>query len=332
MKYVKELTEEEKEELKGKMKSAKSERVRKRAHSILLSNERYSRKEIAKIYKADVDTVTRWLNNWTEKGIEGLSDKARSGRPRSLEPEEEQIVIKALEEDPRSIKKAQAKVVEKANKKVSKWTIKRIAKRAGKKWKRMRKSVKSKRDESDFEEAKEELEVFKSQEENGEIDLVYFDETGFTLVPVVPYAWQPIGETLEIPSASSKRLNVLGFFSLSHSFQYFTVQGKVNSQVVIDVFDQFAQTISGTTLVIIDNASIHTSAKFKDKLAAWALNGLLINYLPTYSPELNLIEILWRFIKYEWLPLSAYNSFNDLKLSLQYVLDNIGSKYLITFA
>ncbi|WP_368860940.1 transposase, partial [Desulforhabdus sp. TSK] len=40
--------------------------------------------------------------------------------------------------------------------------------------------------------------------------------------------------------------------------------------------------------------------------------NLYIKFLPTYSPELNLIEILWRKIKYEWLSFSAYLSFSLL--------------------
>jgi len=38
-----------------------------------------------------------------------------------------------------------------------------------------------------------------------------------------------------------------------------------------------------------------------------------LHWLPPYSPELNLIEILWRKIKYQWLPLRAYLSFNHLQ-------------------
>jgi DDE superfamily endonuclease len=34
--------------------------------------------------------------------------------------------------------------------------------------------------------------------------------------------------------------------------------------------------------------------------------------LPAYSPQLNLIEILWRFIKYQWLEFSAYKDWNSL--------------------
>ena len=44
----------------------------------------------------------------------------------------------------------------------------------------------------------------------------------------------------------------------------------------------------------------------QDKRQEWAERHLEIFELPSYSPELNLIEILWRFIKYEWLDVKAY--------------------------
>ena len=40
---------------------------------------------------------------------------------------------------------------------------------------------------------------------------------------------------------------------------------------------------------------------------------LTIYPIPPYSPELNIIEIVWRKIKYEWLPFSAYESFISLE-------------------
>jgi transposase len=48
------------------------------------------------------------------------------------------------------------------------------------------------------------------------------------------------------------------------------------------------------------------------------------HYLPAYSPELNLIERLWWKIKYDWLPLSYYESFASLEKSVLAVLDRIG--------
>ncbi|NNM59570.1 MAG: IS630 family transposase, partial [Legionellales bacterium] len=55
-------------------------------------------------------------------------------------------------------------------------------------------------------------------------------------------------------------------------------------------------------------------------------------YLPPYSPELNLIEILWRFMKYSWISFSAYSCFNSLKTEIERVLCEVGMKYKITFA
>ena len=44
--------------------------------------------------------------------------------------------------------------------------------------------------------------------------VLIFDETGFSLTPSTPYAWQPKGKaTLEIPSSRSQRLNLLGFMN-----------------------------------------------------------------------------------------------------------------------
>jgi transposase len=56
----------------------------------------------------------------------------------------------------------------------------------------------------------------------------------------------------------------------------------------------------------MDQAPIHTSYAMQDKRQEWAERHLEIFALPSYSPELNLIEILWRFIKYEWLDVKAY--------------------------
>ena len=53
---------------------------------------------------------------------------------------------------------------------------------------------------------------------------------------------------------------------------------------------------------------------------------------PPYAPELNRIEILWRFIKYRWLPFTAYGSYEKLKEAAEEILANFGGKYHITFA
>ena len=75
----------------------------------------------------------------------------------------------------------------------------------------------------------------------------------------------------------------------------------------------------------------HIPVAFLAEQDAWATCGVVLHYLPTYSPELDLIEILWRFVKYHWLPLSSYLSYENLKNSVLNLLSSFGSEYLITF-
>ena len=87
-----------------------------------------------------------------------------------------------------------------------------------------------------------------------------------------------------------------------------------------------------TSVVVIDNAPMHHSTDFCDKMNEWAEKGLFIMYLPPYSPELNKIEILWRFIKYSWIEISAYLSYEKLVKEVEYILKNVGTKFCIDFS
>ena len=109
--------------------------------------------------------------------------------------------------------------------------------------------------------------------------------------------------------SSTPNLAVLknpGFLNRENELQAYTFEGSVNSDVVIACIDDFSFALTQRTVLVIDNAKVHTSEAFFAKIDAWKTKGLEIFYLPTYSPELNLIEILWRFIKYEWIEFSAY--------------------------
>lgn len=126
--------------------------------------------------------------------------------------------------------------------------------------------------------------------------------------------------------------------SRSNKAFFHTVEGSVNTKHVIAAFDNFAmnyyseyQQTKVPCIVVLDNASIHRSKEFKKRIAYWESRAVFLRYLPAYSPELNLIEILWRKMKYEWLELTAYQNYEHLKKAVLDILENIGSKYAITF-
>jgi len=192
--------------------------------------------------------------------------------------------------------------------------------------------LRSKRNEAVFQRSKAQVAALILQEKNKELDLYYFDESGFSLTPCIPYAWQKIGEVIEIPSSRSKQFNVLGFVNRNCQFESIVVEGSVTTAVVIACIDDFASKLKQPTVLLVDNAPTHTSNAFKAQIDRWRKQGLTIVPISPYSPELNIIEIVWRKIKYEWLPFSAYESIDALRESLFEVLANIGGKYQIDFA
>jgi hypothetical protein len=150
----------------------------------------------------------------------------------------------------------------------------------------------------------------------------------------VPYCWQKKDETIELPSSKSKTLQVLGFLRRDQTFRFYYADGSVDSATVVGVFKDFISILDPQkkTVIVMDNASPHVSALFEENKALWEEKNVVICNLSTYSPELNIIEILWRFIKYVWLPFDAYLSVEKLEEKLTEVLLDIGKKFTISFA
>jgi transposase len=123
----------------------------------------------------------------------------------------------------------------------------------------------------------------------------------------------------------------MGFLSTNQPFKSLIFQGSINADCFIQSIEQLFATVEKETWIVVDNSPTHTSTTVKQKMKSWAKKKLHLFFLPAYSPHLNPIEILWRFIKYYWLPLNAYQSFQQLAGELELILKNIGTKYQINF-
>lgn len=332
MKFISPLNDETQSQLRLLMRQSPNARVRHRAHAVLLSAKRYPIEEIADIFEVDRDTVSRWLDNWNERGLEGLSDEPRSGRPRTLDPEQEDRARAIVLEEPRQIKLGLARIQETFGIERSLDWLRTLLREGHLRYKRIRASLRRKRQEAAFRAAQQELAELQRQEAAGAIDLYYFDEAGFALRPSLAYAWQPIAERLEVEQTGRAQINVLGFLRRDGDFVPFTSEETVTSETVIACLDYFAQRLPRKTVLVIDNAPVHTSGAIKARLSEWARQGLHLYFLPSYSPELNLIEHLWRKIKYLWMPFSAYERFETFKHALDEILVGVGTKYRITFS
>ena len=244
MKFIKQLTETEEITLTEMHKNSWVHRQRQRAHILLLSHRGFQIGVISKVVALDRDTISGLFDHWEKIGISALYDRNRSGRPPIFTDSEQQHILSQIAEEPRMTKSTAATIKEKTGKCASLETIKRVLKKNDYKWKRVRKKPAGKPEKHDYEEKKAKIEKLKQKAEQGEIDLLFSDESGFSLTPCVPYAWQPKGEIITLPTAKSSRLNVLGFLAWSqNSLTSIVIDGSINADCVIASIDNLYKTV-----------------------------------------------------------------------------------------
>lgn len=328
---LREFNQETKKLLTRISRSSKFSQVRNRARCIILSYQGVSLVELMQLFGVSRRTLYNWLTKWEKRGLIGLYNEKGRGRKTKLSQEQSQQVKQWIKEEPKTLKKVVVKIYQQWGIDVSKETIKRIAKKLNMRWKRMKRGLSKIPAQWELEFKIPQLLQLKEQDKKGEIDLRYLDESGFSLVPYIPYAWQEKGTTITLKSCQSKRINVLGLMNCRNELCYEIHQGIIDSEVVINFLDIFSQNLSKMTVVVMDQAPIHTSDRLLQKLPEWEQKNLKIFWLPTYSPKHNLIELLWKFIKYEWIEVDAYESWPSLLKYLKKVLDNLGQEYAINF-
>jgi transposase len=270
---------------------------------------------------------------WEAEQLAGLEEDPRRGRPPQLTDAERRDALRITLSEPRTITTGLKRIADELGKLLRVGTLRTWLSMEGYVWQRVRRSSRLPR-EAECRAAETESAQLRASILAGTraVDLWDYDAAGLTLQPVIPYAWQRVGQRLEVATGHGPRQNILGFFDLHNQFQAFAFQGPIASHTVSHCFDLFRQQQQKPALVVVDNAPIHTSEDFEEELGCWQKEEPYVKFLPPYCPELNLIELLWRKIKYEWLPLDAYVNFKTSTASLFDVLKGIGSKYRITFA
>jgi transposase len=84
----------------------------------------------------------------------------------------------------------------------------------------------------------------------------------------------------------------------------------------LDALAKQAEQTATFTVVVLDNATFHRAKDLQAKRDGWEAQGLYVRYLPSYCPQLNLIEGVWRRLKGFLMPRRYYNSLADLKEAL----------------
>ena len=129
-----------KEKLNTLIKAEKNSTVKERLQAVLWRSEKETYTEIAKRLKRRKNTITEWIRRWNKGGYACIFDRERSGRPLTLAPDQENMVIETVNQSDRiTCKILKFKIKDEFNKELTISGINAILHRNNLSWKKPKK-------------------------------------------------------------------------------------------------------------------------------------------------------------------------------------------------
>ncbi len=163
-------------------------------------------------------------------------------------------------------------------------------------------------------------------ESMGANDVIYFSDAAHPTHNTMPaYGWVKKDVRYELKANSGReRLNINGAINLANWDFRYNFEPTVNADSTIRLFQSLeaANPLTQNIYVILDNAKYNHAKKVREYLATSRIKAL---YLPPYSPNLNLIERLWKFFNKRVLYNRYYEKFDHMKKAACQFFENIAS-------
>jgi transposase len=277
--------------------------VRRRAQVLLFKSQGISHQRIATLLGLSPTTVRTYLDLYMTGGSEALKELHYQGKPNLLRERKEEIVAHLKADPPATLKEAQARIkavtgLERSLPQVRAFLHENQIRR------RKVKQIPAKADVVAQERFKTaELEPLIEQAQAHQSHLFFVDAAHFVWRPFLGFLYTLVVRYVKSASGR-KRFNVLGaLHAVTHELVTITNHAYINSQSVCELLEKLHEQFGNLPIVLIlDNASYQRCHLVRDKAQSL---GIRLVFLPPYSPNLNLIERLWKFVKKQVL----YNKF-----------------------
>jgi len=159
----------------------------------------------------------------------------------------------------------------------------------------------------------------------GQGHVFFGDAAHFVFGTFLCHLWSFV--RLFVRAASGRqRFNVLGAWNaVTRELIAVTNTTVVNTETMCELLRKLADLgLTGPITLVLDNARYQRNAVVQ---ALAAQLGITLLFLPSYSPNLNLIERLWKFTKRRALYGRYHPTFRDFQAAIQEVLDGLSTKY-----
>lgn len=127
-------------------------------------------------------------------------------------------------------------------------------------------------------------------------------------------------------ASGRQRFNVLGAWNaVTRELIAVTNTTVVNTETMCELLGKIAALgLAGPITLVLDNARYQRNAIVQTRAEELKITLL---YLPSYSPNLNLIERLWKFIKRRALYGRYHPTFTDFKAAVEEVINGLPTTY-----
>jgi transposase len=298
--------------------------VQRRALALLLKSYEIGHSLIAKILEICENTLRSYCKAYMEEGIKALST-LNFRKPEGQLVQFERIIKDYITKTPpSSVKQACAEIAKLTNTSLKETQMRRYLKSLGVKLRKVG-SIPAKANIAQQQEFLEkELKPRLKQAEDGSRTVYFVDAAHFVLGAFLGYLWTFTRFFIKTPSGR-QRYNVLGALNaITKELLTITNATYITSIQVCELLELIASKAIGPVTIVLDNAKYQRCKLVKDKAEKL---GIELLFLPPYSPNLNLIERLWKFTKKKCLNSRYYPSFDLFKAAISNFLESIHLAY-----
>jgi transposase len=322
--------------------------VRERILIFLLENEGKSYKEIADFLGCSPRTVAYWAVHGSPNNLETLEDKRRKGNYHKATDEYINMLLEVIDKDPIELgyefgrwtgKRLSEHLEKETGIKLSKSQIVRILKRKKYVYIWAKYSLEDKQNPQKREVFKEKLEEYLriAKERPERLQIWFWDECGFSLRVIRRRNWTKKGLRKKLSGKRRRgRVNMMGglrysdkkricfFIEKGNSDTFYEQLTKLNQDLKKEWIAKGNQTSDFETkgpkiLIILDNASFHKKQEILTKIKD-NLPNIILEFLPAYSPDYNLIELVWHSAK-EYLAHRDFENKEELAKTVNKLLN-----------
>lgn len=323
-----EFTEEDRQTLDYERFHYPDPRVQRKMEVLWLLSRGLSIAEVARLASISRKTVGRYAEQYRRGGIEALKRNRYVGPQSELDDHAETLREYFEKHPPSTIKEAQAAIEKLTGIRRGETQARAFLKRLGMRRRKMG-AVPGKGNEEKWREQREfkeqELDPRLDEAEAGERKVFFVDASHFVHGAFQCFLWSMVRLFLRSPSGR-KRFNVLGALDFaSKELVTITNLTYITSETVCQLLTELAAQHPGIPItLVLDNARYQRCRLVQD--LAKSLNIELL-FLPSYSPNLNLIERLWKFVKAECLNGKYYETFDAFQAAIVECLEKISTEH-----